>query len=70
MPNIPHEEAHIYANQGSIMVTQHRSLPDGTGVSMGYILSNSISKAHFLIQIQKEFARLHQQQQPYQPQNP
>ena len=42
--NIPRDEAHMYANQGKIMVAQHKSLPDGTGSVMGWILSNRISK--------------------------
>ena len=35
---------------------------------MGWILTNSISKAQFVMQRHQEFARLHQKQQPYQPQ--
>ena len=50
------------------MVAHHKSLPDGTGYGMGWILANSISKAQFVMQRQQGFARLYQQQQPYQPQ--
>ena len=50
MPNIPRDEAHMYDNQGSIMVAHHKSLTDITGAGMGWILDNSISKAKLLIQ--------------------
>ena len=70
IPNIPWEEAHMYANQGASMVAQHKSLSDGTGSGMGWILANSIRKAQFVMQQQQEFARLHKQQKPYQSQNP
>ena len=48
------------------MAAQNNSLPDGIGAGMGWILANSISKAQFVMQRQQDFARLHQQQQPYQ----
>ena len=68
MTNIPHDKAHIYANQGASMVTQHKSLPYGTGAGMGWVLVNRISKAQFVMQHQQEFTNQHQQHQPYQPQ--
>ena len=70
MTNISRDKAHMYANQGAIMLAQQKSLPDGIGYGMGWILDNSIRKAKFVMQRQQEFARLHQQQQPYHPQNP
>ena len=68
MPDIQHDEENMYANQGASMVAHHKSLTDGTGAGIGCILANSISKAHFLMQRQQEFVKLHQQQKPYQPQ--
>ena len=68
IPTIPHEEAHMYADQGASMVSHHKPLPDGTSVGMGWTLDNSISKAQLVVQSQKESARLHQQHQPYHPQ--
>ena len=68
MPKILRDEAHMYANQGASMVAHHKSLTDGTGAGIGCILANSISNAHFLMQRQQEFVKLHQQQKPYQPQ--
>ena len=59
IPNIPTDEAHIYANQGAIMVAQKKSLLDGTGAVMEWILTNNISKAQFLMQRQQEFAKKH-----------
>ena len=51
MPNIPSDKAHMYANQVAGMVAQHKSLLDGTGAGMGWILTNSIIKAQLLIHI-------------------
>ena len=59
MPNLLHDKADMYANQGASMVAQNKSLPDGTGASMGWIIANSISKAQFLMQRHKELTRLH-----------
>ena len=50
MPNIPCDEAHMYPNQGSSMIAQHKSLPDGTDAGMGWILANIIIKAQFVMQ--------------------
>ena len=66
MTNIPSDKSHMYANQGSSMVLQHKSLPDGTGSGMGWILANKISKSKFVMQHQEDFLKQHQQQQ--QPQ--
>ena len=68
MPNIPHDEAHMYANQGASMVVQHKSLPDGTGAGMVWILVDSIIKAQFVMQCQQDFAKQPQHQQLYYPQ--
>ena len=70
MPNIPRCDAQIYANQGVRMVAQHKSLPDGICAGMGWIISISIRKAQLLMKHQKYFARIHQQQQLYHPQQP
>ena len=69
MPNILCDKSHMYANQGASMLAQHKSLLNGRGAGIGWILSNSISKAKFVIQCHQEFVRLHQQQQPCHPQN-
>ena len=58
MPNNPRDEAHMYSNQVESMVAQHKSLPDGIGAGMEWIISNSISKAQFAMQCQYEFASL------------
>ena len=68
IPNIPFDKAHMYDNQGASMLAQQKSLTDGTGASMGWILTNSTRKEKFLMQIQQEFAKLHQQKKPYHPQ--
>ena len=34
MLNIPRDEAHMYVNQVTSMVAQHKSLPDRTGAVM------------------------------------
>ena len=70
IPNILHDKAHMYSNQGAIMLAHHKPITYGTGASMVWIIANSISKAQFVMQSQQEFARLHQQQQPYYTQNP
>ena len=49
MSNIPRDDVHMYNNQGEIIVQQHKSLPDGTGSGMGYIIVNIISKAQFVM---------------------
>ena len=61
MPNIPRDEAHVYANQGSSMVAHHKSPTDVIGAGMGWILANSISKAQFAMQHQHNVSRLHKQ---------
>ena len=50
------------------MVLEHKSLQDGTGAGVGWILVNSIIKSQFVIQHKQEFSKQHQQHQPYQPQ--
>ena len=50
------------------MVAQHKALLDGTGSGMDFVLVDSFRKEQFVMQRQQEFAKLHQQQQPYQPQ--
>ena len=45
MTNILCDGAHMYANQRANIVAQHKSLLDGTGAGMVWILANSISKA-------------------------
>ena len=45
MPNILRDEAHMYANQGTSMVAQHKSLLDVTGAGIGWIIANSTRKA-------------------------
>ena len=52
-PKIPHDKAHIHANQVESMVAQQKSLPDETGAGVGWILADSISKAQFMMQRQK-----------------
>ena len=68
MPNIPRAEAHMYANQVASMVAQNKSLPNGIGADMVWILANSIIRAQFVMHLKQEFARLHQKLKPYQPQ--
>ena len=48
--NIFCEKAHMYTNQVSSMVSQQKSLPDGIGSVMGWIIANSISKTQFVMQ--------------------
>ena len=67
MPKIPRYEAHMYVNHGASMVVQQKSLKDGTGEGMGWILENRTSKEQFVMQRQQEFTKKHQQKQLYQP---
>ena len=60
-PNIPRDKAHIYENHGASMVEHHRSIPDETGAGMGWIISNRISKAQFIIKNHQEFEMIHKQ---------
>ena len=55
MPSIKRDEAHLFAHQGASMVAQHKSLANGTGCGMGWIMANSISKAQFVMDRQKHF---------------
>ena len=55
MPNIKRDEAHLYAHQGACMVAQHKSLANGEGCGMGWIMANSISKAQFVMERQQLF---------------
>eukprot|EP00804_Cyclotella_cryptica_P030999 CCRYP_013582-RA/>CCRYP_013582-RA protein AED:0.56 eAED:0.40 QI:0/-1/0/1/-1/1/1/0/562 len=56
MPQVKRNEAHLYANQGACMKGQHKTLPDGTGAGQGWILAQSVTKAQWTMQ---------QQRQPY-----
>ena len=44
-PNVKRDEAHIFP--GACMVAQHKTLPDGTGMGKGCILSQSVTKAQY-----------------------
>ena len=70
MLNVPRDEAHMYANQGAIMVSQHKSLLDVTVAGMRWISANSIIKTQFVMHCQQEFARIRQNHQPYQHHKP
>ena len=60
MNNIPRDEAHMYANQGAMMVAQQKYFTDGTSATMGCIIANSIRKVQFVMQRHQEFTRNHQ----------
>ena len=49
MPKILRDKSHMYDNQGASMVAHHKSLPDGTGAGMGWILANIIRKSQFVM---------------------
>ena len=49
MPNIKRNEAHLYAHQGASMVAQHKSLENGEGCGMEWMMANSVLKAQFVM---------------------
>ena len=55
MPNIKRDKAHLYAHQGASMVAQHKSLANGEGCGMGWIMANAVSKAQFVMIRQQQF---------------
>jgi hypothetical protein len=59
MPSIKRNEAHLYATQGASMVAQHKSLSNGEGCGMGWIMANSVSKAQFVMERQQQFRQQH-----------
>ena len=63
MPNIKRDEAHLYAHQGASMVAQHKSLANGEGCGMGWIMANSVSKAQFVMDRQLQFRQQNGNQQ-------
>ena len=53
------DKANVYAKYEASMVSKDKSLPDGTGAVMGWIIANSTRKEKFRMKLQQKFARLH-----------
>ena len=74
MPHIKRDEAHLYAHQGASMIAQHKSLPNGEGCGMGWIMANAVSKAQFVMNRQQQFRQQNGHTQQHgnwnQPPNP
>ena len=47
IPNVPREQAHTVWHV--CMKGQHKTLPNGTGAGMGWILANNLQKATYVI---------------------
>ena len=58
IPNVPHNEAHTVA--GASMKAQHKTLPDGTGARNGWILSQQLYKANWVMDQNEHWKQQHQ----------
>ena len=49
IPNVKREEAHMYSHQGACMVAQHKSLTNGEGCGVAWMMANAVTKAQFVM---------------------
>ena len=54
--DVRRDETHI--TEGTSVVTQHKTLADGTVVGVVWLMTNSISQAHLIIERRRLFSRL------------
>ena len=47
LPQVKRDEAHMY--QGACIKAQHKTLMDGTGAGMGWIMTKNMEKGHFIL---------------------
>ena len=47
IPNVPRDQAHTVWR--ACIKGQHKTLPNGTGAGMGWILANKLQKANYVI---------------------
>jgi hypothetical protein len=55
IPTVKRADAHTI--WGASMKAQHKTLPDGTGAGMGWILAQNLRKANFVIDKREENAQ-------------
>jgi hypothetical protein len=55
IPTVRREDAHTI--WGASMKAQHKTLPDGTGAGMGWILAQNLRKANFVMDRREENAQ-------------
>lgn len=67
IPNVHRDQAHEYDRAS--MKAQHKTLPDGTGVGKGWILAQNLSKANYVMDLQRQWRQQRQpdQQPAWQP---
>ena len=63
LPHVKRDEAHTY--EGACMKAQHKTLPDGTGAGLGWIMTKNMEKGRFVLDKQAQW----RQQQQGQRQN-
>jgi len=66
MPNIKREEAHLYSHQGACMLAQHKSLANGEGCGMAWMMANAVSKVQFVMDRQHTIKKQQGNQQQWQ----
>ena len=67
LPHIKRDEAHMV--KGACMKAQHKTLPDGSGAGLGWIMTQNMEKGRFVLDRQAAWKQQQQQagQQTWQP---
>ena len=66
LPNVKRDEAHLYSHQGACMVAQHKSLSNGEGCGVAWMMANAVSKAQFVMDRQHAIKKQNGQHQQWQ----
>ena len=61
LPHVKRDEAHTY--EGACMKAQHKTLPDGTGAGLGWIMTKNMEKGRFVLDKQAQWKQQQQGRQ-------